>query len=482
MIEELAAAIRGGVVLPGDPGYPAAALIWNARFDDARPLAVVRPADAADVCTVVNFARDHGVPLRARGGGHSFAGYSTGDGLMVDLSALLGVEIDEGGELATLGAGFANLTAYRALWPQRVAVCAGVCPTVGLTGLACGGGLGVLSRKHGLTSDNLLAAEIVTAGGRLLSVSESENQDLLWALRGGGGGNFGILTSLTFRTVPVDMPFTHARYRFPWSAAADVVAAWQEWMPASPAETWSLMELETQAPGSEPTVFVEVVHAGGPEGVEPSLAALVDAVGVGPEHRLLESGPFFAVEHDFFCRGLRRKECDLEDRTAAGAIARPALYARNDVVKERWPADAVGVVIDWMERRQRDPVLTPESFDEGHTVGKVLIEAADAAVNSVAPDATAFVHRDNLCMAQYQSRWRGGSGADVEEANLEWVRGLHAAMAPWRSGSVYQNYMDPELENWADAYYGANLPRLREVKGAYDPENLFNFEQSVPLP
>ncbi|MBA2505653.1 MAG: FAD-dependent oxidoreductase [Thermoleophilaceae bacterium] len=187
---ELDAALRGTVMRPGDPGYGAAALAWNARFDDAQPT-LVRVVDSGDVQTVVDFARDNALPLRARSGGHSFAGYPTGDCLVVDLGALISVEVDPGGVQATLGAGCTNLPTYRALWPHRMAVCAGVCPTVGITGLTCGGGLGMFSRRHGLTSDTLVEAEIVTADGRLLHASENENADLFWALRGGGGGTSG---------------------------------------------------------------------------------------------------------------------------------------------------------------------------------------------------------------------------------------------------------------------------------------------------
>src|SRR5439155_23801523 len=140
---------NGRVVLPRSPGYRSARLVWNSRFDDARPAAVIQPTDAADVSTVVDFARGHGRRLILRSGGHSYPGYSTGDGLVPDLSGLTAVEVDAGGERVRLGAGATNLPTYEALWPHRMAVCAGTCPTVGITGLTAGGGLGVLSRRHG---------------------------------------------------------------------------------------------------------------------------------------------------------------------------------------------------------------------------------------------------------------------------------------------------------------------------------------------
>ena len=186
------------------------------------------------------------------------------------------------------------------------------------------------------------------------------------------------------------------------------------------------------------------------------------------------------VEHDVFCKGLRAKECTLAGRSADGRIPRAAVYARSDVAAGPWPSEGIRTLLEWMEVRQRDPVLTPPDFSPADSVGKVILEPADAAVNSVAADATAFVHRDNLFVAQFQSRWRDlGSGA-VADANEEWTDGLYDAVAEYRSGTAYQNYIDPHLDDWQQAYYGSNLAELRRVKTKYDPGNLFDFDQSVP--
>ena len=481
-LADLASAIEGKVVLPRSPGYQAARLIWNSRYDDERPAAVVKVASADDVRTVVEFARDHGTRLVPRGGAHSFAGYSTGSGLVLDTSAIRQLQIDGVRERARLGAGTTLLPVYRALWEQRMAISGGTCPTVGTTGLTAGGGLGVLSRRHGLTCDTLLEVETVTADGRLVRANESENADLYWATRGGGGGNFGVITALTFGLVPVDMPFTHAEYEFPWSAAESVLTAWQDWLPGSPQATWSAAELLTQAPGDAdtPTVALEVVHAGPREELDAIVADLLGAIGVEPSAMDAESGPFIQVEGDFYCRALRPKECEIERKSPRGMFPRPSLYSKSDVAKGPWPREGILTLIDWMERRQRDPVLTPAEFSPAHTIGKVLIEAADGAVNSLAPDATAFVHRDNLFVAQYQARWRKNSPPDTVAANLRWANDFYAAVEPYRSGSAYQDYIDPELEDWERAYYGANLDRLRAVKSKYDPKNFFRFAQSIP--
>jgi FAD/FMN-containing dehydrogenase len=172
--------------------------------------------------------------------------------------------------------------------------------------------------------------------------------------------------------------------------------------------------------------------------------------------------------------------CTLAEKSAAGRYPRSALYSKSDVASRPWPRDGLSGLTDWLEKRQRDRLLTPRNFSPAHTIGKILIEAADGAVNSVAPDATAFVHRGNLFVAQYQARWRSDSPPEVVAANLEWADGVYAAVKRYRSGFAYQNYIDANLEDWEHAYYSANLGGLRQVKSKYDPGNLFRFAQSIP--
>ena len=480
-LAELDSDLDGTVFTPESPGYDPARFVWDSRFDVARPAAVVRVASAADVSSAIEFARAEDLPLVVRGGAHSYGGYSTGDGLVIDLSDMTALEVGAGSELARLGAGSTTLDVYRGLWLHRKAIVGGTCPTVGITGLATGGGLGVLSRVNGLTCDNLVEAEIVTADGRIRRVSEGENAGLFWAIRGGGGGTFGVITELRLRLVPVDMPFTHAHFEFPWSAAVNVLAAWQEWLPTSPRATWTCVELETRAPGDgvEPIVVVELVHAGPEEEAAALVEELIGAIGAPTTERASATGPFFDTERDFFCKGLRRKEWGLAGKTPDGRFPRQALYAKSDIATGPWPAAGLEALVAAIESRQRDPVLTPVDFDPMQTVGKVLIEAADGEINAVAPGATAFVHRDNLFVAQFQCRWRADAGREVEDANRAWVSALHAEVEPYRSGSAYQNYIDPDLDGWERAYYGANLERLRAVKSRYDPEDRFSFAQSI---
>jgi FAD/FMN-containing dehydrogenase len=481
-LKDLAGALRGNLILPDSPRYHAARVIWNSRFDGDHPVAVAQVADVADVRTAVDFARDHALRPIPRSGAHSFAGYSTGDGLVIDVSRLTRIDVDANAERATLGAGSTVLPTYRALWPHRRAISGGTCPTVGVTGLTAGGGLGFLSRRYGATCDRLVEVEMVTADGELVRANERDNEDLYWATRGGGGGNFGVITSLTFELVPVDTPFTHADYLFPWKAAERLLAAWQEWLPTAPSGASCLLEVLTQAPqdGDTPTVELEVVNAGTEAATRRIMAPLLGAVGVPPVESHFTTGPFVDEVKELYCKGLRPKECSLAGKSPSGQFPRAAFFAKSNLARGPWPREGLKVLLDGMERRQRDSTLTPRDFSPSHTVGKLIIEPADGAVNSISPRDTAFVHRDNLFDIQYQARWRRGASKHVADANIGWTNDLYERTKPYRSGFAYQDYMDPELQDWEHAYYGVNLDRLRRVKAKYDPDNFFRFPQSIP--
>jgi len=479
---KLASALEGSAILPSSPDYARAHRLWNSRFDDVRPRAVVEVASAEDVRTVMSFARDHDLRPIPRNGRHSFGGYSTGEGaIVVDVSRLSAVEIGADGATARLGAGLTVLPAYQALWSQKCTIPAGTCPTVGITGLAVGGGFGVLGRLHGLTCDALTAVEIVDANGELRRADEQENSDLFWAIRGAGAGSFGVITSLTFRLVPADMPFTRVELEFPWSSATEVLSAWQSWAHEAPRELASFLVLETRAPRhATPQIALEVVYGGAPSRLTPLLAELQSAIGMPGKQTEHSTGQFVTIPADFYSKGLRPDECRDAGLSPKGKLPRPALYAKSDVASQPWPGDGFETLVAWLEKRQCDPLLTPAPFSETHTVGKVILEACDGAVNDVPPDATAYMHRAGRFISQYQARWHAGASEATITANLEWANGLYSAIAPYRSGFAYQDYIDPELPDWEHAYYGTNLARLRHVESQYDPDNFFRFARSIP--
>ena len=455
---DLGRVTQGALITPGSAGYAAARQVVNARFSGARPLAVLRARSVADVRHAVLWCARNGVRISARSGGHSYAGYSTlSGGLVVDLSALDGLAVSADRRTVQVGAGARLIDVYTALARRGLTVPAGSCPTVGVGGLALGGGVGLASRALGTTADNVVALTVVTADGRALSCDARTNPDLFWACRGGGGGNFGIATGFTFTTHPVaSASYFFASY--PWSRAAAVVAAWQRWAPHAPPELFSICSLSTGS--GAPTVTVFGQYMGPPAGLRRTLRGLTGAV--PPSRLTVDASSYLDLMLRWAgCLGDSPAECR---RSPRDLFAAKSSYARRPVAPT-----GIRALVDAVERRQRQAALGS---------GAILLDSYGGAINRVAPDATAFVHRDALFSLQYLAYWGTPSGAAPARA---WIGAAHRAVRPFVSGSAYQNYIDPDLAGWQRAYYGANLPRLIDVKAAVDPDGLFRFRQSIPL-
>src|SRR5215472_18382925 len=245
----------GRLVLPEDSGYDGARLLFDPKFDSIRPAAVAYCAVPGEVSACLAFARKFSVPLAVRSGGHSYGGWSTTAGLVVDVTRMSRVSVDVGARTARVGAGTLLIDLYDRLSAYGLAVPGGSCPTVGVAGLALGGGVGVFGRLFGLTCDNVIGVEIVTADGVVRECSADVESDLFWACRGGGGGSFGVVTAFTFRTYPApDLVLFYLTW--PWSQAAAVISAWQSWAPVAPDQLWSNLHLTATAGGSQPVVSV----------------------------------------------------------------------------------------------------------------------------------------------------------------------------------------------------------------------------------
>ncbi len=465
--------IRGSVIRPTNPGYRSARQLFDPRFDAVRPQAVVSCASESDVQRSLAFARAHGIVPTPRGGGHSYAGYSTGTGIVVDVSKLARVSVGSG--TAVVGAGTRLIDLYAAIAPHGVAIPGGTCPTVGISGLALGGGQGVVGRKFGLTCDSVRAVRVVTAAGDVLDCDTTTNADLFWACRGGGGGNFGVVTAFTFATHPIGS-LTLFSLRWPWSAARDVLSAWQSWGPTAPDELWSDCHLLARS-GNPPgplAVSVNGAFVGSSSGLSPLLAALQHEVGSPPSSSSVNTEPYgAAMMGEAGCSGLSDDQCHLPTRNPAGVLQRQASLAKSDFFDAGIPVGAISSALSALEDRQNDPRLT--------TTGGVLFDAYGGAINRVAPGATAFVHRRQLFLGQYFANLpNGASGASVT-ANGNWLGSLYATLHPDASGEAYQNYIDPDLTDWQQAYYGSNLARLEMVKRAYDPDGILRFPQAIPL-
>jgi FAD/FMN-containing dehydrogenase len=456
-LRELARFVDGAVIGRTSPAYARAHASFNERFDGVKPLAVLRAADAADVRQAILWARKHDIRIRARSGGHSYAGYSTvEDGLVIDLGALDGIAVQRPAQTASIGAGARLIDVYARLASRGATIPAGSCPTVGVGGLTLGGGVGFASRKLGTTADNVLALTIVTADGRLLTCDRSRHADLYWACRGGGGGNFGVVTSFRFRIHPV----TQASYfvlTWPWASMNDVVVAWQRFAPRAPDGLFSICRLATGA--TQPSVQSFGQFFGSEANLRQLLAPLRDVPGGS-----LTTGtsPYLdLMERWAGCKTLGFDECHLAPR---GSLPRTRFAAKSDYFAKRLPPAGISKLRTWIEQRQ----------DQGG--GAAILDSYGGAINRVAPSATAFVHRRVLFSIQYYAAIANAAG---DAAALAWLRGFTAAMQPHASGHAYQNYIDADLLDWERAYYGSNYPRLRRVKSKYDPDNVFRFRQSI---
>jgi FAD/FMN-containing dehydrogenase len=454
-LRELRRGLSGDVLTGTSSGYNRARLLYSPRFDSVHPEAIVFAETVEDVAHTIRWARRYRVHLVPRSGGHSYGGYSTTTGVVLDVSRLNRVRVS-GGQ-AVVGAGALLLDVYAALAAHGRMIPAGTCPSVGIAGLTLGGGHGYASRKLGLACDALTGLTIVTASGQVLRCDARRHSDLFWACRGGGGGNFGVVTSLTFRTTPVGEVATYV-LEWPRAQVREVVAAWQAFAPHAP-DALSL-DLNLTATDVRPHVTSAGQYLGSAADLKRALAPLL---AVGTPSRVQ------VVSRTFLEAALHFAGCDREGVEQCRNVKRETWKAKSDYVKRPLPRAAVDVMVRALEARVADPALGR---------GTILLDAYGGAIARVPKAATAFVHRDALCSAQYLAYWPAGNAARAA-ANLAWMRGFYASLRPWMSGEAYVNYVDPELRGWQRAYYGSNYARLRRVKHRYDPTSFFRFAQGI---
>ncbi|MGE0703716.1 MAG: FAD-binding oxidoreductase [Vicinamibacterales bacterium] len=444
--------IRGPVVRPADPDYDSVRALYNGMIDK-RPRLIARAVDVADVIAAVNYGRDQNLLIAIRGGGHSGPGLgSCDDGLMIDLSLMKGIHVDAASRTVRVEPGCTSGDADHATHAFGLAVPFGIVSTTGVGGLTLGGGTGYLTRKYGLTIDNLLAVDMVLADGRFVTASKSENPDLFWAVRG-GGGNFGIVTSFLFQAHPVSMVYAGPIF---WEAtnAQAVMKAYRDFLPTAPEELGVFVGLKT-VPSMDPfpkeywgrraCAIIGSYNGPAAEG-ERAIAPLLEAT-PPPIFNWMSAMPFPAIQalfDGFFPKGLQ-------------------WYWKADFV-QTLPDEAI-------EAHIAQAAKAPSELCLMH------LYPIDGAVRRVAPDATAWSHRE----ATWSMVIVGVDPDPKQAAALRsWGRAYWKAVHPFNLEGAYVNFMmDDEADGRVLATYGPNYARLASIKMKYDPKNLFRVNQNI---
>jgi FAD/FMN-containing dehydrogenase len=443
-VRKLGAGLHGPLFRPGDTGYDEARKIWNGMID-RRPALIAGCAGVADVIAAVRFAREHQVLLSVRGGGHNAPGNAVcRGGLMIDLSAMRSVRVDPVRRTARAEGGATWADFDRETQAFGLATTGGSVSDTGIAGLTLGGGLGWLAGKHGLTCDNLLSADLVTADGTVLLASETENADLFWGLRG-GGGNFGVVTSFEYRLHPVGQVLG-GMVLYPFSKAKEALRLYRDFATSIPDEVNTIGGLLT-SPDGIPVAAIVVSYNGNLEAGEKVLRPL------------REFGPPLADQ--IAPMPYRQLQTLLDAATARGR----RYYIKSNMMGQIGD-DAIDTLV---ERFATIP--SPLSF--------VFFQQLGNAANRVDAAATAFSHRDALCEWGCLSSWLDSAADDL---NMRWTRELAEAMRPFTTGSDYVNQIGLETEEGTErirAAYGANYDRLVALKNKYDPTNLFRHNQNI---
>jgi len=445
--------VRGVVLTPDDAGYDDARAIWNGLID-RRPALIVRCTGAADVVDAVNFAREHGLLLSVKGGGHNVAGNAVNDGgLVIDLSQMRGVHVDPSTKTVRAQGGALWGDCDRETQLFGLAVPGGVVSTTGIAGLTLHGGVGHLRRKHGLSIDSLLSVDIVTSDGRLHRASATENEDLFWAVRG-AGSNFGVVTSFEFQAHPVGPTVMVGAVFYPQEAAREVLPAWRDYMASAPEELsslaffWNVPPHEPFPPEHHgtPVVIVAGVYSGSVEDGE--------AV-VQPLRQLAE--PLVDLSGPWPWLGL---QSGFDALFPPGELRYWKSRAFADL-----PDQAIDEIADWGARRP-----TP--------LTDITIWHHGGAMSRVDESATAYAGRDAPFLVTGEVSWTDAAQSD--EA-IGWGRDFWAAMGPHSTGGLYLNFpgLGEEKEDLVRAGYGANYERLAKLKAEYDPANLFRMNLNI---
>jgi FAD/FMN-containing dehydrogenase len=467
---QLTRSFGGQLVLPSDPFYATAKQLELGNFDAVTPQAIAYCTSASDVSLAVRFAQDNTLPVAVRSGGHNYGGYSTGPGLVIDLSRMNAVTVGDG--TVTIGPGAMNVDILNALAPHQLVVSEGGCPTVAAGGFLQGGGFGLLTRSTGMACDAVTSAQVVLADGRTVTASPTSNPDLFWAIRGGGGGNFGIVTRYSVTPHAGDQVLM-TNLIFPYDRSPDVLHGVAQWLVDAPRTIGggAYVVQADASPGTVPAVNVMLASRGTQDELTAEAARLLALTGA-PTTRQDAALTYQALEMLIFgCGGLTGDQCRRSEKTTTGVLTRPA-YALE---RSRFGA-APFTAAQWTD--------VMSAFDAGRHSGQARyldLHMFGGAANDPARTATAYVHRDSLFAVNYRAFINDPAAVTAENtaSAKSWVDGGFATVDPLSNKESYQNWMDAELVDWKQSYYAENYARLAAVKRARDPYGFFRFAQGI---
>lgn len=442
----LAASLDGELVRRHHAAYDQLKLLFNTRYDSTRPLAIVEAASPADVSEGIGFARRFGLRARPRSGGHSYVGASTAnEGVVIDVRRMQSITYDSASGVATVGAGAQTYSIHAALAHHGRTIPTGTCPTVGVAGLTLGGGVGIDSRRYGLSCDALTGLTMVTADGKVRSAGEGQESDLYWASQGGGGGNFAIATSLRYSTHAAE-PMGTFSLRFDWQHAVSVVRGWAARIEVMPRSVWSNMRLEIGADGSTRVRLGGCCAPGDQDGEALAFqrAIGVDAISVSTSQKS------FIQAVNYFGGG--------------STTARRATVSGSDVVANMTETLAEAL-----------PRLLEQRASTG-TTSSLILDPLNGAITDRTAAATPFPWRHHLAELHWYVQFPSDPTKDAVSAARDWINSAHQAIAP-QSAGAYINRLEPGRH--LAAYYGANLDRLRRIKAAVDPTGFFRSPYTV---
>jgi FAD/FMN-containing dehydrogenase len=402
------------------------------------------------VSVMVDWARTNSVPFALRSGGHCYEGFCESTSVVIDTRLMNKVEIDAAGGSVTVGAGAALGDIYKQIGAKGFAIPAGSCPTVGISGHSLGGGFGLLARPLGLACDSLQSVELVDPQARIVSADAQQQPDLFWACRGGGGGSFGAVTSFRFKLHPIGQIVVFGvTWTLDASHTAKVMKAWQAWAPYAPKAITALFRMGKNPDGSM-NVHVFGQSIGPSSQLRQELRALLDVE--TPDDAPVIKSKTFLQAVDYFSGGWNYESTYSK--------------CKSDYILSPLSDDGIATLIAGLRRLPSNAIVP-------------ICDAYGGAVADLAPDASAFARRAGaLYCIQYYSSWQAAKDTPT---HLSRMKALYDSMRPYVSGAAYVNYCDLELADWPNAYWGPNLARLKQIKSAFDPDNIFRHAQSIPV-